>query len=141
MEQQYIDVLVDALGNKTLWAFTSEVRYFAMLSFGEADSVLATVMALIGACLGSFINYGIGRAFSVCQTNGISKIKPDVYDKWRGRFTYAILFIGIFSWIHLVGVLVAAAGFLKVPAKFALPSLVLGQVLYYGYQYSKFIGA
>ena len=116
MEQQYIDVLVDALGNKTLWAFTSEVRYFAMLGFGEADVVLATVMALIGACLGSFINYGIGRAFSIC------------------------LFIGIFSWIHLVGVLVAAAGFLKVPAKFALPSLVLGQVLYYGYQYGTFAG-
>lgn len=140
MEQLYLDILVDALGNKTLWAFTSEIRYFAVLGFGDADLRLATVMALIGACLGSFINYGIGRFLSACQSNGLSTIPQAAYDKWRSRFTYGILLIGIFSWIHLMGVLVAVAGFLKVPAKFALPSLALGQALYYGYQYGKFTG-
>lgn len=140
MEQLYIDILVDALGNKTLWAFTTEARYFAVLGFGEADLILATAMALIGACIGSFINYGIGRAFAGLQESGASKIKPETYDKWRARFTYGIALIGIFSWIHLVGALVAVAGFLKVPAKFALPSLVLGQALYYFYQYGKFTG-
>lgn len=140
MEQQYIDVFVDALGNKTLWAFTNEARYVALFGFGSADMLKATLMAFAGACIGSFINYGIGRAFSVLQANGTSNIKQDVYEKWRGRFTYAIPLIGLFSWIHLVGVLVATAGFLRVPAKYALPALMLGQAVYYYYLYDKFIG-
>lgn len=140
MEQQYIDVLVDALGNTTLWAFTSQAHYYAMLAFGEGDLTLATVMATIGASLGAFANYGVGRLFSVFQFNGVSKIKQTAYDAWQKRFTYAVLFIGAFSWIHLVGVLVVACGFLRVPVKFAFPSLVLGQVIYYCYQYDKFVG-
>lgn len=140
MEQQYLDVLVDALGSRTLWAFTNETRYVALASFGEADMALATVMAFIGACLGCFINYGIGRATALCQDNGLSTIKQDVYDKWRVRFTLAVLFIGLFSWVHLVGVLVAVAGFLKVRALYALPALMLGQGLYYMYRYQQFAG-
>lgn len=139
MEQPYIDVFMDALGNKTLWAFTNESLYIALFGFGSADMLKATLFAFAGACIGSFINYGIGRAFSVCQTNGVSKIKQDVYDKWRGRFTLAIPLIGLFSWIHLVGVLVAASGFLRVPAKYALPALIFGQALFYYYQYDKYI--
>lgn len=139
MEQPYIDVFVDALGNKTLWAFTNESLYIALFGFGSADMLKATLFAFAGACIGSFINYGIGRAFSVLQTNGKSNIQQDAYDKWRERFTYAIPLIGLFSWIHLVGILLAAAGFLRVPAKYVLPALMLGQAFYYYYLYDKYI--
>lgn len=139
MEQHHIDVFVDALGNTLLWAFTNESRYIALFGFGSADMTTATLMAFLGACLGSFINYGLGRIVALCQSSGLSLIEEGAYATWQRRFTYAMPLIGLFSWIHLTGVVVFAAGFLHVPARYALPALMLGQGLFYLYQYNKFI--
>jgi membrane protein YqaA with SNARE-associated domain len=140
MEQQYIDILVEAFGSKTAWAFTSNIRYYALLAFESGDARLATIMAAMGCFLGSAFNYGAGRLLSILQFNGVSTIKQSLYEKWQGIFTYAMVFIGLFAWIHLVGVLILAAGFLRVRAWLALPAIFIGHALYFTYVYAEHTG-
>lgn len=133
MEQPYIDVIVEGVLSTTLWNFTSDTSVFAMQAFGGYDLKLAFFCAVLGASIGSFINYGLGRILSICQFNGLSAISQDKYERWRRYGTYAIPVIGLLSWIHLVGALVFALGFLRVKALYVLPFLIAGQAAYYGY--------
>lgn len=133
MEQPYIDVIVEGVLSTTLWNFTTDAGVFAMQAFGGFDMKLAFFCAVLGASIGSFINYGLGRMVSACQFNGLSAIPQEKYDRWRRYGTYAIPVIGLLSWIHLLGALVFALGFLRVKALYVLPLLIAGQAAYYGY--------
>lgn len=133
MEQAYIDIIVEGILSTTLWSFTSDTTFFAMLAWGGYDMQHAMLCAVIGSSVGSFINYGLGRLVSIFQFNGASVIPQDKYDLWRKRAYFATPIIALFSWIHLMGALVFALGFLRVRAFYVLPLLMLGQAVYYGY--------
>jgi membrane protein YqaA with SNARE-associated domain len=133
VEQVYIDVIVEGVLSTTLWQFTPDVSFFAMLAWGGYDMQKALMCAIVGASIGSCINYGLGRLFSIFQFNGVSVIPQEKYDLWRKRAYYATPIIAIFSWIHLLGALVFGLGFLRVRAIYVLPLLVVGQMVYYTY--------
>lgn len=133
MEQPYIDVIVEGVLSTTLWNFTTDVSFFAMQAFGGFDMKLAFFCAVLGASIGSLINYGLGHLASVCQFNGLSVIPQEKYEHWRRYGIYAVPIIGLLSWIHLVGAAVFALGFLRVKALYVLPFLIAGQAVYYGY--------
>lgn len=132
MEQEYIDIIVEGVLATTVWAVSSDTTFFAMLAWGGFDMQLALLCAVIGGSIGAFINYGIGRLLSIFQFNGASVIPQDKYDLWRKRAYYVAPIIALLSWIHLIGALVVALGFLRVRAFYMLPLLIVGQAIYYG---------
>ncbi|MCH2546014.1 MAG: hypothetical protein MK052_00175 [Alphaproteobacteria bacterium] len=133
MDQPYIDIIVEGILSTTLWSFTTDTTFFAMVAFGNSDIQLALLCAVLGGSIGASINYGLGRLLAILQTNGTSKIPQDKYDLWRKRAYFAAPIICMLSWIHLVGALVFALGFLRVRAFLVIPFLMIGQALYYGY--------
>lgn len=135
MSADYLPLLWESAGTKTFWQTASDVRYFAMMAFGGFNMGLATLIAVIGATLGVSLNYVIGRVLSIFQFNGLSTIPQEKYLLWQRRLTLFMPLIGLVSFIHLIGVVVTAAGFLRVPPLRVLPFLLLGQILYYGYYF------
>lgn len=133
MEQAYIDIIVEGILSTTLWSFTSDTTFFAMLAWGGYDMQRALWCAILGASIGSCINYGLGRLVSIFQFNGVSVIPQEKYDLWRQRAFYVVPIIALLSWIHLVGALVFALGFLRIRAVYVLPLLMVGQAVYYTY--------
>lgn len=131
--QQYLLLFLESIGSTTAWQFSSDIRYFGMLYFGSYAIPVALLAAVTGATIGAAINLFAGYIFSNVQLSGRSAISPEHYEKWRQRCILAAPFIGMLGFVHLIGALVFAAGFLRVPPTRIVPFLLMGQALYYGY--------
>lgn len=134
------EIFSEAFLSNTLWQFTSEVRYFAMYAFGGHDMLVPTLVSIIGALLASYANNFLGLALSKMQDDGRFKISQEQYARWQARANVLIWPVGLFCWIHLVGVLVFGAGFLRVPQWKILVAVFIGQTAYYLYYYLTSIG-
>lgn len=135
------DIFTEALLSNTLWQFASEVRYFAMLAFGGQDMLLPTLLAIAGALLGCMANFYAGVFLSTFYEGGHFKLAPETYARWQRRAEWMIWPVGMLSWIHLVGVLVFGAGFLRIAPWKVLLAVSVGQTAYYFHHYLTSTGA
>lgn len=133
-----IELLIEAFLSRTLWQFTSEIRYFAMLEFGGYDMLLPTVVAILGGTCAGYVNALLGKLLAKCQESGLFVLSSDKYKKWQKYGDYLIWFLGILSWYALVNALIFGAGFLRVRTWKIVTAVFLGQALFFGYHYLHF---
>lgn len=113
--------------------YSSGATFYAMRSFGGFDLPLAAVIAVSGSALGALFNFLLGYGLLLLyrkKHNLMSKEKYSSASRWFFKYGIALL---PFSWLPLFNFLVVAAGFLGVRARVALPLVILGQALYFGY--------
>lgn len=131
VEQVYIDVIVESICSTAVWLYKADVTYYSMLAFGGYDLKQATLFAILGACIGSVSNYGLGWLLSAMQFNGKSVIAQEKYDRWRKNAYFIAPLIAAITWLPLVGALVVGLGFLRLRALYMVPLLILPLVAYY----------
>ena len=132
----YSELFWGAFSSNTVAHSGSDMVFFAMLYFGGFTMTLAATLAILGATLGMLVNLALGLVFSKVQDAGVSKLEAELYSKWQRRANALMPFIGIFSFIPLVSVLVVIAGFFRVNRKVAVASILFGQATYYDYYLS-----
>lgn len=134
----YMQVLWETLWSTTLWPLTSDMRFHAMALFGGYHLPLATFMAVIGAALGSMINYLSGWLVSILQTQNTTILSDEKYALWEKRAFWAMPLVGLLAWIHLLGPLIVAAGFFRVKPLLAAIAILAGQAAYYLFHYAAY---
>jgi membrane protein YqaA with SNARE-associated domain len=127
----------EAFLSRTLWQFTSEIRYFAMLEFGEVDMLLPTIAAIFGGTAAGYVNSLLGMMLAHCQEKGLFVLSPEKYEKWQKRGECLVWILGLFSWYSVVSALIFGVGFLRVRSWKIILSVFIGQTLFFGYYYSR----
>lgn len=135
------ELFIEGMLSKTLWQFASDVRYFAMLNFGGYPMLVPTVAVAAGAVVGSYLNNLAGVALAHFQHTGHLMLSQERYDLWQKRMNWLVWPVGLVSWFYLSGVLVCAAGFLRVSQWKILAAIFAGQAGYYGYHYVNSLNA
>lgn len=135
MDNHILALLLESTGSTTMWQFSSDIRFFAMLYFGGFPMLPATIAAIAGATLGSMINFGLGWVLTRVQEQGISVLPQKMYALWHERFNWLVWIVGLLSFVHLINILIFAIGFFRISPQKALLAVVSSQALYYGYYF------
>ncbi|MEZ5690858.1 MAG: hypothetical protein R3D71_04245 [Rickettsiales bacterium] len=138
--EYYIDIFIESLLASSIVPFQNDPTFVAMYSFaassfGSFNMELATTAALVGISIGMFFNFMVGRLLLRLYKIRANKneLPKDRYNKYAHRFTRYFLILLPFSWLPLLNFLVVAAGFFGVKARVALPLVVGGEMVRYGY--------
>jgi membrane protein YqaA with SNARE-associated domain len=114
--------------------YSSGATFYAMRSFGGFNLPLAAMLAVFGSALGALFNFALGYGLLfLYRKKNIKFMSNEKYSRAsRWFFKYGIVLLPL-SWLPFFNFLVVAAGFLGVRARVALPLVILGQALYFGY--------
>lgn len=138
----YSDLFWQVFWHNTLLPIGSDAALYAMLAFDGYDKHFALLTAIMGAAAGQWLNFGFGKFISTWQLGGVTVLTQEKYDMWRGRMPYILPIVCLLSWIPLIGPFaVGVCGFFRAGTFIAALALVVGQGLYYAFQYAQVVGA
>ncbi len=134
---EYLNVLLESAWVASVIPGGTEPTFFAMKSFtnegmGGYSMPLACVCAVAGATIGQFFNYVVGT-FIAKRAAATGQNVSGTLLKMRGFFVKYGVFVLLVSWMPLFNLFVVLAGMVKIPLRLALPLIVAGLVVAYGY--------
>jgi membrane protein YqaA with SNARE-associated domain len=131
----YFDVFIEALRYASPIPFSNEPTFFAMHAFANFDMLPAVFFAVVGAAVGACVNFIIGYCLKIAylKQKNPKHLSFKQYERAKRFFVRYLIFFLFFSWLPLLNFIVFAAGFLGIRAFLALPIVIIGQVLRYGW--------
>lgn len=131
----YLDVFIESMLVSSIIPLMSDPTFYAMKAFGGYNLPFAVTIAIFGSFFGALFNYSLGEWFlKHYKKEKNHKYMPiETYkksSKWFGKFGFMVLF---FSWFPLLNFTLLAAGFLGMRSRVALPLVVVGQTVHYGW--------
>lgn len=114
----------------TILPFSSEAMFLLFLYKGH-DPTLCLVIVIAGNCLGSVLNYGIGRLGNPRWMKRLG-FREAQLEKNRLRIDKYGAFLGFFAWMPVIGdPLLLALGYFRSPAVKTLWWMTVGKILRY----------
>lgn len=134
MSEQFL-LLLEVLANSAMSWFvlpiSSEVYWFALLSFHPGQMLWPTVAAVIGSVAGMLASYLIGWLIALDRKN--MPLSAEKYER-ASFFTHRfIVWVFILPWIPFLPLLALACGFLHCRLGRVLPLIMIGRFCYYSY--------
>ena len=129
----FLSIFVESAWAASIVPFASPATFFALKAFGGHDMAAAAAIATLGATLGLLFNWGLGRLLLSRYRQGDFHIPPALYEKAALYFRRYGIFLLLLCWAPMLHIVALIAGFLHIPLKTALPLMLAGEALYYGY--------
>jgi len=135
--QPYTLIFINSMQSSFVLALRSENAWFAAVEFAKYNIYIATFAAIIGSCLGNFLNFAVGYYISRSRENWIFFDK-NIYEKISKYFSYsAVLLLLSFPNIPILGVFypifVILHGIFRTPIIPVIGLILLGRIIYYSY--------
>lgn len=127
----YFDVFIEALWTASIIPMSQEATYVAMRLFGGYNMPLAAALGITGATLGQLFNWWIGKKLVAAKDTKKFNVSDYWYDKISHIFNKYLLFLLLFCWAPLGGILLVIAGFIKTPLRLVLPIILVGNAYYF----------
>lgn len=127
----YTDVFIEALWTASIIPLSQDATFTAMKLFGGYDMTTAAVIAVAGASLGQLFNWWVGRYLYQVRDKANFKLSEHWYNKISHIFNKYLVFLLLFSWAPIGGILLGIAGFTKTPLKMVMPLVIIGYCYYY----------
>ncbi len=131
MQQFYSDIFYENLGQSVVVPAGHSITYEAMVWFGGYDLTVPVILAIAGAVIGCFLNWGLGYILGSIRELNNRFLSDDKHKHLSGLARKYGIFLLPFFWIPLGGLLVVGAGFFGVRWWIMLPMVLIGSAAYY----------
>jgi len=130
--ESYSFLFFDSFFSALILPPRSEMVVHLMAIFSGYNLHLIFILAFIGSCLGSCVDWWIGKYFQFVKKTEFLKNKEKELLEAERKWNKFLVYILLLSWVSVIGNPFAVlAGFLKTDLKKFLILVVIGKVCYY----------
>jgi membrane protein YqaA with SNARE-associated domain len=127
LEYGYLGLFVGAFLAATIIPFSSDVMLVGLLAVG-GNPYLAVAVATLGNWLGGISSYWLGRLGKWEWLEKVFKVKRETVEKQRQRVSRYGSLLAFFTWLPLVGDIMAIAlGFYRLDARKVALFMLIGK--------------
>jgi membrane protein YqaA with SNARE-associated domain len=131
----YSLVFANSFKSFLILALGSEYAWNAAVEFGDSNTWLLTLAAVLGSSLAMTVNYAFGYYTSTLRAQWFY-FSEETYQRiavsFRRYFVFLLL-IPPLPFLPFVSLLSVVSGIFRVPPKIALPVIVIGRIACYGF--------
>ena len=125
-------IFYEALWSASIIPFSTDATFSALAYFGNNDMRIPIILGIIGGTLGQIFNLLLGHFMMKLHHKGKLHVSEHWYNKCSGIFNKYLVWLIVFSWVSILKMILVFGGFLGTRLRFALPLIIIGQIIHYG---------